>query len=191
MNAIRTAIVVAVATLSATAALAQTAAGPVQRDINQQTRIEQGLQSGTLTTREAARLERGESRIDRVEARDLRRGPLTPQEQARIDRMQNAESRAIRAEKHDGIYGNPASLSSQRLQADVQRNLSQERRIEQGIANGSLNDRQAGNLEAGQARAERAEWRAGRDGWVGAGQQAHVQSLENRQSNRIFAAKHR
>ena len=32
-------------------------AGTVQRDVNQQQRIEQGLQSGQLTTREASRLE--------------------------------------------------------------------------------------------------------------------------------------
>jgi hypothetical protein len=191
MSIIRTAAAIAVGSLFATAALAQTAAVPVQRDINQETRIEQGLRSGALSTREAARLERGESRIDRVEARDLRNGPLTPQEQARINRMQNAESRAIYDEKHNGRYGNPDSLSSQRMQADVQRNINQERCIQQGIANGSLNDRQVGNLEVGQARVGRAEWRAGRDGWVGGGQQAHIQNLENRQSNRIFAARHR
>jgi hypothetical protein len=190
MRAVRTAAAIATSLL-ATVALAQTTAVPVRRDVNQERRIDQGLQSGTLSSREAARLERGEARIDGVEARDLRDGPLTPREQGQINRMQNAESRAIYEDKHNGIRGNPASPSSQRMQADVRRNLEQEARIEQGIANGSLNDRRVGHLEAGQARADRAEWRAGRDGRVGPGEQARLQNMENRQSNRIFAAKHR
>ena len=43
------------------AAFAQ--AGTVQRDVNQQQRIEQGLQSGQLNTREAGRLENEEARV--------------------------------------------------------------------------------------------------------------------------------
>ena len=40
-------------------------AGTVQRDVNQQQRIEQGLQSGQLNTREASRLEREEAKVER------------------------------------------------------------------------------------------------------------------------------
>ena len=49
-----------------TAAFAQTVGTEVQRDINQESRIEQGLKSGQLSTGEAAKLEHGESRIDRM-----------------------------------------------------------------------------------------------------------------------------
>jgi hypothetical protein len=38
--------------------LAQSVGSEVQRDINQETRVEQGLKSGRLNTGEAARLER-------------------------------------------------------------------------------------------------------------------------------------
>ena len=50
----------------ATSANAQNAADVVQRDVNQQKRIEQGLQSGQLNTKEAGKLEREESGDGRV-----------------------------------------------------------------------------------------------------------------------------
>src|SRR5437879_9809727 len=59
-------------------AFAQT--GTVQRDVNQQERIEQGLKSGQLTTREAARLEGEEAKVERDQARALRDGTLSPAE---------------------------------------------------------------------------------------------------------------
>src|SRR6267142_1028111 len=45
-------------------AFAQTTGSTVQRDVNQEKRIEQGLQDGKITTREAAILERDESKVD-------------------------------------------------------------------------------------------------------------------------------
>ena len=86
--------------------------------------------------------------------------------------------------------GNPQSASSQRMQADVQRNVNQEQRIENGIQNGSVTNREAAKLEHGQARVEHKEARAGRDGHVGAAEQANIQHAENHQSRRIFKQKH-
>ena len=51
----------------ASMAFAQGVGTEVQRDINQESRIEQGLKSGQLNTGEAAKLERGEARLDRME----------------------------------------------------------------------------------------------------------------------------
>ena len=76
------------------------------------------------------------------------------------------------------------------MQADVQRNVNQEKRIENGIQNGSLTNREAAKLERGQARVDRKEARAGHDGHVGAAEQAQVQRAENHQSRRIFKQKH-
>src|SRR5436305_3495205 len=98
------------------AAFAQ--AGTVQRDVNQQQRIEQGLKSGQLNTREAARLEREQSRVDKMESRALRDGTMSAAEKARINRAQNKASTDIARERHDAQTGNPASASSQRMQAD-------------------------------------------------------------------------
>jgi hypothetical protein len=69
--------------------LAQSVGSEVQRD----TRTEQGLKSGQLNTGEAARLERGEARIDRMESKALNDGNLSPAEAARIQHAQNQESR--------------------------------------------------------------------------------------------------
>lgn len=115
---------------AATPVLAQPVGSEVQRDMNQETRIEQGLKSGQLSTGEAARLERGEARIDRMESQALKDGKLSPDEAARIQRAQNQESGAISRLKHNEATGNPDSASSQRMQADVQRNINQQNRIE-------------------------------------------------------------
>src|SRR5215469_8962444 len=93
-----------------------------QRDVNQQQRIEQGLQSGQLSTREAGQLEREQQHVDKMEARDLRNGSVSPAEQARLNAAENKASRDIYADKHNGVTGNPNSASSQRMQSDVQRN---------------------------------------------------------------------
>lgn len=160
------------------------------RDVAQQQRIENGLKSGQLTTREAGRLERGEARIERMQSNAERDGRVSRVEQARIGAAQDRESAAIRAQKHDAQTGDPASRSSQRMQADVQRNVNQQARIAQGERSGALTTREAGTLERGQARVDRATSRAAADGRVGAREQARLQAREDRQSRRIFRRKH-
>ncbi len=185
------ALALALAFSAATQAQEQPAAVAAQRDANQQERIEQGLQSGQLNTREAGQLERQEQHIDQQEARDLKKGgALTPQEKANITREQNAVSRDIYQDKHNAVTGNPNSASSQRLQADVQRNANQQQRIATGINNGSLSNKEAGHLESGQARVNRNEANAAANGHVGAREQAHIQGRENHQSGKIYNKKH-
>jgi hypothetical protein len=183
-------ILAALLTAAAMPVFAQATADTVQRNVNQQARIEQGLQSGQLNTKEAGRLELEQARIEGAEARALGDGKMGPKETARITQMQNQASRDIAREKHDAQTGNPNSASSQRMQADVQRNINQEQRIQQGMASGQLTNREASRLEAGQAHVDRVEARAGRDGHVGAGEQAHIQHSENVQSRRIYRQKH-
>ncbi len=187
----KTSIITALlAALLAVPAFAQNAATTVQRDVNQQQRIESGLQSGQLTTREAARLEREESHVDRVEAKALRDGSMSAAEKRNVTRLQNQASRDIAAERHDARTGNPDSASSRRMQADVQRNVNQQQRVENGIKYGSLTNHEAARMERGQARVNRKEFRAGLDGHVGAFEQARVQRSENHQSRRIFRQRH-
>src|SRR5437879_13385370 len=95
MKAAATVIAVAVAGLFPVAASAQTVGSEVQRDVNQQRRIEQGLKSGSLNTREASQLESGEARIERMEANAAKDGTLSPAEKARTQRDKNQESRQI------------------------------------------------------------------------------------------------
>ncbi|GAP65360.1 hypothetical protein MBSD_n0649 [Mizugakiibacter sediminis] len=172
------------------AAQAQSVDNVTQRNVDQQQRIEQGLQSGQLTTREAAKLEQGEAHIDRIEQRDLRDGTLSAQDQAQIRHAQNRESAAIYSQKHDAQTGNPDSRSSQRMQADVQRNIDQQQRIRNGVASGSLTNREAAHLEGREAHVDHLEARAGADGRVGAREQARIQRTDNRDSRRIYRQKH-
>ena len=131
------------------------------RNVEQQRRIEQGLRSGDLNVQEASRLEREESRVNRMEARALRDGTVSDAERANINRAQDRVSQDIARERADADRGNPNSTSSRRMQADVQRNVSEQERIARGMNSGQLTNREAGRLENGQARTERMEARAG------------------------------
>jgi hypothetical protein len=164
-------------------------AGSVQRDVNQQERIEQGLKSGQLTTKEAGKLEREESHVDKLQAQALKDGKLTPAEKARLEAAQNKTSRDIAAAKHNGVTGNPNSASSQRMQADVQRNVNQEKRVEAGVRNGSLTNHEVSKLERGQAHVDHKEAAAARDGHVGAAEERGIQHAENKQSRKIHRQK--
>lgn len=169
---------------------AQTVGTEVQRDVNQENRIDQGLKSGQLSTGEAAKLERGEARIDRMESNAQKNGNLSPQEAARIQQAQNQESGRINKLENNAVSGNQNSASSQRMQADVQRSVNQQNRIEQGIQSGAVTNKEASNMERGQARVDRKEAKAGANGHVSAGEQARIQKAENKQSNKIYREKH-
>jgi hypothetical protein len=188
MKIAHTAIAAALGLAFCGAAFAQ--AGTVQRDVNQQQRIEQGLKSGQLTTREGSQLEREEARVGRDQARAMQDGKLSPAEKARLAREQNRVSRDIYRDKHNAQTGDPNSASSQRMQADVQRNVNQQQRIEQGVKSGSLTNRETARLERGESRIDRVEARAGADGKVGPREQRRIQRAENRESRRIYKEKH-
>ena len=184
-------LIAAALSLACAGAFAQTnAATTQQRDVNQQTRIENGLKDGSLSTKEAASLEKEQGKVDHLQARDLNNGSLSAGERARLNAAQNKVSADIRADKHNGTTGNPASASSRRMQADVARNVDQDKRIEAGIQSGSLTNHEVSRLDRGQAHVDRKEARAGANGHVSRGEQAGVQRSENRQSNRIQKQKH-
>ncbi len=187
-NAVKIGLIIGV--FSSATAFATDGAGTVQRDVNQQERIEAGLKSGELNTREAARLERQESVVDHMQAKALKDGEVSPAERAKLSVAQGKVSRDIYREKHDVQTGNPTSASSLRMQADVQRNANQEARISQGLQSGSLNAQEAARLERGQAHVDRKEARAGADGHVGGIEQRSIQRTDNRQSRKIFRKKH-
>jgi hypothetical protein len=183
-------LVIVASTFLSTGAFAQSVQQDQQRDVNQQQRIDEGLKSGSLSTREAGQLERDEQHVDKMQARDLKNGSINPSEQARLNEAQDKASRDISADKHNGATGNPNSASSGRMQADVQRNVDQQQRIANGTKSGALTNREAGSLERGQAHVDRKEANAAASGRVGAAEQRNVQRSENRQSGRIYRKKH-
>lgn len=90
------------------AAFAQTSPAPGtatprldQRQANQEQRIQQGVQSGSLTPREADRLERGQEHVQNMETRAKADGKVTPKERARLEHAEDNQSKKIYREKHD------------------------------------------------------------------------------------------
>ncbi len=73
-----------------------------QREARQHMRIEQGLRSGELTPREAARLRKGQQHVQRMERRAKSDGVVTMRERARLGHAQNRQSRHIMRLKHNG-----------------------------------------------------------------------------------------
>ena len=72
-----------------------------QRQDRQQQRIDQGVQSGQLTEREAARLDKGQDRLQRMEDKAKADGAVTAKERARLQQAENVQSRHIKRQKHD------------------------------------------------------------------------------------------
>jgi uncharacterized membrane protein YebE (DUF533 family) len=72
-----------------------------QRQANQQNRINQGVASGQLTGNEAARLQRGQARVDNMKANAKADGVVTRSERAQIKSAQNVQSNRIYNKKHN------------------------------------------------------------------------------------------
>lgn len=92
----------AIAVVLPTLAFAQAnTPGIDQHQANQERRIDQGVVSGSLTQREANRLERGQQRVDNMENRAKADGVVTRQERARLHQAQEVQSDRIYRQKHD------------------------------------------------------------------------------------------
>lgn len=158
-----------------------------QRKQNQQQRIGEGVENGSLTAGEASKLEHKEAALNREQKRMKADGNLTPAERAKLQRQQNKVSRQIYTQKHDAQAQNvnPASKVGKRDRA-------QQQRIGQGIENGSLTPREAGRLEGQQARLNREQhnMRAANGGTLTPGERAKVNRQQNRESKRIYNQKH-
>lgn len=72
-----------------------------QRQTRQEQRIQQGVQSGSLTPREAARLERGQERVQALEDKAKADGTVTARERARVHEAQDRQGRRIHRQKRD------------------------------------------------------------------------------------------
>jgi hypothetical protein len=72
-----------------------------KRQAIQQKRIDQGVKSGALTGREAARLEKREAKIEADKQAAKADGKVTPAERKKLNRELDSASRAIDHQKHD------------------------------------------------------------------------------------------
>jgi len=102
MNAMKKILTVAVLSALSLPALAQYTTPRIdQRQDNQERRIEQGVRSGALTPREAARLERGQARIREMERQAMADGHVSRRERAAIDAEQERQNQLIARLKHN------------------------------------------------------------------------------------------
>jgi hypothetical protein len=89
---------------------------PNNREANQDQRVANGLRSGQMTSGEAARADRTQSRIDQQVHNDraANGGKLTGQERQQINGEQNAASRQIYNEKHNSNTVKPGPKGRER-----------------------------------------------------------------------------
>ncbi len=80
-----------------------------QRQANQEKRIQQGISSGALTSKEAANLEKREAKIANAEAVAKADGTVSAKERRNLNRQLDHSSRAIYRQKHDRQGVNPAA----------------------------------------------------------------------------------
>lgn len=71
------------------------------RQDRQEIRIERGAQSGALTEKEVAKLDRGQAHVQNLENKATADGVVSGRERARIEHAQDVQNRRIYREKHD------------------------------------------------------------------------------------------
>lgn len=71
------------------------------RERGQQNRIKQGVQSGSLTRKEAKKLRKGQHRIDHMQSKSMKDGIVTDKEKLKIEKAQDKQSELIYKQKHD------------------------------------------------------------------------------------------
>jgi hypothetical protein len=184
-------ITASAALLMAGAAIAQSSSTPSdvnQRRENQQDRIAQGVQSGSLTAGETANLEKKEAAVNHeVRAdRSLNGGHLTGQEKRIVNGQQNNLSKQVYNDKHNA---NTAHYGNNEV---GQRRANQQGRISQGIASGKLNAGQTARLEKGEAgiNHEVAADRAANGGKLTGAEKSQINGQQNVASGKIYQAKH-
>jgi hypothetical protein len=159
---------------------------PNTREANQDQRIANGLRSGQMTSGEAARADRTQANIDQQahNDREANGGRLTGQERQQINGEQNAASRQIYNEKHNGNTVKPNEVDY--------REANQQQRTANGLRSGQMTSGEAARTNRNQARVAQQvhNERTANGGALTAGQKQQVNREENRNSRQIYNEKH-
>jgi hypothetical protein len=159
---------------------------PNEREANQDQRIANGLRSGQMTSGEAARAERTQSKIDQqVHAyRVANGGKLTNPEKQQINQEQNAASRQIYNEKHNGATVTPNEVNN--------REANQQQRTDNGLRSGQMTSGEAARTNANQAKVAQQvhNERVANGGALTAQQKQQANRAENKNSRQIYNEKH-
>jgi hypothetical protein len=161
-------------------------ANPNGREANQDQRIANGLKTGQMTSGEAARAERTQSKIDRQVHNDraANGGRLTAQERQHINNEQNQASRQIYNENHNGRSIAPNAVDN--------REANQQQRTANGLRSGRETSGEAARANRRQAGAaqEVHNDRAANGGALNKQQRQRVNRQMNRDSGQIYRQKH-
>lgn len=184
--------------LSALSALAQTPTNPngtsvtgqtiQERKDNQQQRIGNGVENGSLTAGEASKLETKEKNLNKEE-RNMRAadgGKLTDADKTKLTNQQNKLSNQIYSQKHDA-QAQPKTNNEVNT-----RDRLQQQRIGQGIKSGQLTAGEAANLEKKEAKVNKEERtdRAANGGKLTGAEKQKINRQQNRMSKKIYKDKH-
>lgn len=158
-----------------------------QRKENQQDRIGNGVENGSLTAGETRSLERQQKGLNQEEhqMRALDNGKLTNADRKVLNQQQNHLSKEIYQDKHNAAAQHYAGEVGAR-----QRN--QQERIGQGIKSGQLTAGEAAHLENQQTHLNREihNERAANGGKLTSAERKQVNQQENRTSKAIYNKKH-
>lgn len=159
-----------------------------ERKDNQQERIGNGVENGSLTAGEAAKLENKEKNLNKEE-RDMREddgGKLTAADKTKLNNQQNRLSNDIYKQKHD------AQVQPKTTNEVNTRDRLQQERIGQGIKSGQLTAGEAANLENKEKNLNKEERtdRAANGGTLTPGEKAKINHQQNGLSKQIYNKKH-
>jgi hypothetical protein len=159
---------------------------PNAREANQDQRVANGLRSGQMTSGEAARADRTQSRIDQQvhNDREANGGRLTNQERQQINREQNSASRQIYNEKHNANTVKPNAIDD--------REANQQQRTANGLRSGQMTSGEAARTNRNQARVDQQvhNERTANGGALNARQKQQVNREQNNNSKQIYNEKH-
>jgi hypothetical protein len=159
---------------------------PNTREANQDQRIANGLRSGQMTSGEAAKAERTQSKIDQQvhDDRAANGGKLTGQEKQQINSEQNAASRQIYDEKHNDNTIKPNAVDN--------REANQQQRTANGLRSGQMTSGEAAKTNANQAKTAQQVHndRTANGGALNAQQKKQINKEQNKNSKQIHNEKH-
>ena len=159
---------------------------PNEREANQDQRISNGLRSGQMTSGEAAKAERTQSHIDQQVHNDraANGGKLTGQEKQQINGEQNAASKQIYNEKHNGNTVKPNEVDN--------REANQQQRTANGLRSGEMTSGEAARTNQNQAHVAQQvhNERTANGGALTGQQKKQANHEENKNSRQIYNEKH-
>lgn len=179
--------------------------GVNNRQQRQQNRIQSGVQSGTLTSKEAARLTRQQNALANQEARYRASGDgLSRKERVRLQREQNQLSQNIHRQANDrqGVnlppgnapnYCPPAGGTPLRNPNGLYNinngQANQQQRLYQGIQSGELTPKEAQRLQNQQQRFATKEAEMREDGLTHK-ERSQLDRMQDNMSRNIYEQKH-